>query len=435
MSYNSTTDSPRIYTLNYIDMVIALVRRENTYRLVGLLGDPLLSNNDISWRDSTGSTPLQVNGRMDDTHLAQFLREHSIYVEPRPPPNGKPNFYIVSIEGCRSLVQRMGGGDEGFTSVRGADGSTSLHIACEINRVEIVKYLLVNGAQPNVQRKDGCYPVQIAARNGNVAIVNLLVEHGSCFNVGLWASYAIFRAAEDSKRLSVTDIRASDGSTNLHIACEAGDVSLVERMITMGASLNKQRKDGFYPLHIAADHGNCKLIRLLIKSGASVNATSRSGYEPMLAAIDRGHFEAAGILLASGAQPTIFPPNEPPPHARVLYFPEHPLIPGLLERLLMAGSNIRWRDGNGFTILHLAASHGSIDYMRLLLRIDILNPGAISNKGYTPLWCAAHNGHVGVVKLLLEEGVDTSAHPQRECGTALSIALHKGWNEVVETLL
>lgn len=415
-------------------MVIALTRNGNTYRLAGLLGDPFHPHDDINWKDSTGSTPLQVDGGMDDTHLAQFLRKHSRHIEPRPPPDGETNFNIVSVDGCRSFTQRMEG--EGyFTGVRGADGSSCLHIACEINRLEIVRYLLANGAGPNIQRKDGCYPVQIAARNGNVAMVNLLVEHGSRFNVGLWASYAILRAAEDSGRLSVTDIRASDGSTNLHIACETGDVSLVKRMIAMGASLNQQRKDGFYPLHVAADQGNCKVISLLIDSGANVNATSRMGYEPMLAAIDRGHFEAAGILVDSGARPAVFPPNEPPPHARVFYFPEHPLIPGLLGKLFAAGSDLRWRDRNGFTILHLAASHGSIDYMRLLLRVRILNPGAISNKGYTPLWCAAHNGHVGVVELLLEKGVDTSAHPQDECGTALGIAFHKGWSEVVKALL
>lgn len=433
MWYNPTTDSPRTYTENYIDMAIALVRNKNTYRLAGILGDPLHPDDDINWQDSTGSTPLQVDGGIDDTHLAQFLRKHSMHIEPRPRLNGETGFNIDSVDGCRSIVRRMEG--EGyFTGVRGVDGSSGLHIACEINRLEIVRYLLENGAKPNTQRKDGCYPVQIAARNGNVRMVNLLVEYGSRFNVGLWESYAILRAAEDSGRLSVTDIRAIDGSTNLHIACETGDASLVERMIAMGARLNHQRKDGFCPLHVAADQGHCKLIRLLIDSGANVNTTSRRGYEPLLAAIDRGHFEAAGILLASGARPAVFPPNEPPPHARVLYFPEHPLIPELFRELFAAGSDIRWRDRNGFTMLHLAASYGSIYYMSALLHLNALNPGAISNKGYTPLWCAAHNGHVGVVKLLLQKGVDTSARPQNECGTALDIAFRKGWNEVAKAL-
>jgi ankyrin repeat protein len=79
----------------------------------------------------------------------------------------------------------------------------------------------------------------------------------------------------------------------------------------------------------------------------------------------------------------------------------------------------------GDTLLHLAASNGNIDDMRILIRAgsDVNRAG---EKGETPLHLAARFGEVEVVRLLLESGANTNI--RSEFGkTPLEVAEQFAW--------
>lgn len=59
-------------------------------------------------------------------------------------------------------------------------GYTALHYACRAGNVEIVKLLLLHGADPNARTKNGRdTPLHRAAYQGHDAIVSLLLEKGA----------------------------------------------------------------------------------------------------------------------------------------------------------------------------------------------------------------------------------------------------------------
>ncbi|MCG3110159.1 putative ankyrin repeat protein [Metallosphaera sp. J1] len=59
------------------------------------------------------------------------------------------------------------------------DGRNPLHEACFQGEIEIVRYLLDLGFDPNEEDAEGNSPIHLAFCNGNVEVVKLLVNRGA----------------------------------------------------------------------------------------------------------------------------------------------------------------------------------------------------------------------------------------------------------------
>ncbi|OUM66569.1 hypothetical protein PIROE2DRAFT_40699, partial [Piromyces sp. E2] len=60
-------------------------------------------------------------------------------------------------------------------------GIYPLEMACKSNKLEHVRYLLENGANPNVRSQEKT-PLIKACERGNMEMIKLLVEHGADVN-------------------------------------------------------------------------------------------------------------------------------------------------------------------------------------------------------------------------------------------------------------
>jgi ankyrin repeat protein len=58
-------------------------------------------------------------------------------------------------------------------------GVHPLHSACAVGALESARALLAAGANPNVHQKGGYTPLHTAAHNNDVALAELLLEHGA----------------------------------------------------------------------------------------------------------------------------------------------------------------------------------------------------------------------------------------------------------------
>ncbi len=56
-------------------------------------------------------------------------------------------------------------------------------IATQNGHAEVVKVLLENGAQVNLQAEDGWSVLMIASKNGHAEVVQILLENGSQVNL------------------------------------------------------------------------------------------------------------------------------------------------------------------------------------------------------------------------------------------------------------
>lgn len=76
------------------------------------------------------------------------------------------------------------------------------------------------------------------------------------------------------KNIKLKDIKiVQDGATALFIAAQNGHVRILEVLLEHGAKTDAARTDGATPLWIGAQMGHDHVVRRLLKAGAKVDAT------------------------------------------------------------------------------------------------------------------------------------------------------------------
>ncbi|CAG8455972.1 7388_t:CDS:2 [Funneliformis mosseae] len=108
------------------------------------------------------------------------------------------------------------------------------------------------------------------------------------------------------KDIDENDVYARDraGQTNLHRACQVGNLEKVVDLINRGSDINAQDHAGWTSLHEAALAGYLEIVQYLLEQGAEVNAASfEDGDTPLHDASAKGHAEVVWALMQYGADP------------------------------------------------------------------------------------------------------------------------------------
>jgi ankyrin repeat protein len=165
---------------------------------------------------------------------------------------------------------------------------TPLHIAASSGHLEMVKFLLRSGADPDKRDCDGWTSLHAACvPNENVIkVVELL----------------IYEAGADFKALT------NSGNSILHYLAEFNAmqeevqlVDLFEFLAKSGLSMNHQNSRGDTPLHRATMCSKVNNIIYLLKFGAKPNIRNKRGYTPLHYAIMGGELSIAEVLILGGA--------------------------------------------------------------------------------------------------------------------------------------
>jgi ankyrin repeat protein len=130
--------------------------------------------------------------------------------------------------------------------------SEALYRAVVEGRIDRMKGLLAAGADPDGLGSDGLSPLHSAARQGNVEMIKLLLEHGADVNV-----------FANSPHEGYANVQP------LHWACRSGNYEAVVALVEAGAELNT--RSGPYnvtPLGLAAYGDYHTVVRYLVERGA-----------------------------------------------------------------------------------------------------------------------------------------------------------------------
>ena len=278
---------------------------------------------------------------------------------------------------------------------------TPLHVLCmQSSDVDMVECLLTAGADINALTDKGATPLILACENEKLEIVKALIKHKADSSVRTGRYTALQReTAKDHHHIvhllltCGVDINQKTelGETSLYLASKLGNTSSLKVLLSEGADVNMPRDNGFTPLLIATVNDKPNCVEALVKSGANLNTQSEmTGATALNVAASSGHQVCLKILLDARAD--LNTKNER--GGTALYMACQNKHETCLQMLIEAGADLNEpnRD-NSFTALIKAAFEGHTNSLRMLIKGQAdLNKQLDS--GHTAVFAACQRGHL-----------------------------------------
>ena len=291
-------------------------------------------------------------------------------------------------------------------------------------QVDSLKDSLDRGADPNLSDYDHRSALHLAAEEGKLAVVELLISRGANVNcTDRWGNTPL-TGAQQNAHTEVANFLKSKGaecpnevgnSVISHKMCSAalsGNLNEIKKLIEGGASANTNDYDFRHPLHIAAEEGHLEMVKYLVEKGADVNCQDKWTTTPLSGAEACHQHEVVAYLKNQGARLT----HEciPKRKSSIRTVAKTAAIDALikaaaagdaeeLQRLIPTVSSINTGDYDNRCALHLAAEEGHMSCVKILL-----NAGADLNVkdrwGTTPLRGAIRNTHNNIADYLKDNG-------------------------------
>jgi ankyrin repeat protein len=262
---------------------------------------------------STNGPPKVVK---NDSHADEFSEEIDFllqFVMPPPWEDAPHPLNVVAKFGSVQDVELVFQRDPAALNGRDDEGMTPLACAIVQEQMEVVRFLLDKGADPNIPDKNGDTSLGLAAsrnKTNGTPLCELLLAKGAVvnptnnkteFNIPP-LSWAV--SSDNTELVKILLAHGADpngrGGNILREASSRGDTEIVALLLDHGANL-KALSDGMTPLHDAAEGGRDEVVKLLLSKGAAVNARRYDGATPLMSAADREHKTTVEILLAAGA--------------------------------------------------------------------------------------------------------------------------------------
>lgn len=147
--------------------------------------------------------------------------------------------------------------------------------AAQEGHIELVKFLLENGANGHAQTQTRDTALTYACENGHTDVAEVLLIYGA-----------------------ELEHESEGGRTPLMKSCRAGHICTIKFLISKGADVNRQSTNNDHtPLSLACAGGHQAVVELLLKSGADPFHKLKDNSTMLIEASKGGHIGVVQLLL------------------------------------------------------------------------------------------------------------------------------------------
>jgi len=369
----------------------------------------------------------------------------------------------------------------GLNTTYGRIKCSFLHAAVELDRTEIVEFLVNAGAQINILNHQRMTALHLAAFFGFDSTVSVLIDAGAEIDENDGGGFSVIYLATQNNHIGTVRLLISKNAdvdqanllcnyTPLMIAAKKGYFTVIQMLLKAGCKFNKVDSNGDTALHIAVMWNQVEVVEELIDAGADVNLGNKKGETPLSIASAK-NFELVELLVDAGANINQLDENGLSPIFQAVISNKYACV----EFLLDCNAKINGlRDSKGSSLLSYAIVKGCREICSLLIqnkadidehdnegntplllsinqKVDdkypnfyfevisrLIRAGAdvskANNKNETPLLTAISVNNRFAVKSLLKAGANIDVADLKG-RTALMIAAKKDWIEGIELLM
>ena len=337
--------------------------------------------------DKAGATALHYAVISNNIPAVKWF----LAIYPPPPPTNLAR-HRSSILLRATDAAKWGRSQKSLREASDTGGSKPLHIAVESDMGGMVKTLLEAGVDVETKNNQGRTPLHQAIIAKRRDSFNTLVRSGANVEaIDAGGLSALHWAAKSGQVAMIEGLlekgaarweydKAGSGYFSIHLAAEEGQLAAVEALITERTDLDRRTKSGETLLHIASLHGHLKVAQYLLKNSVEVNPWAEratcwtlgyrsklmgSSLTPLHYACRMGHFELASLLLDHDAFV-----NAPSPDGyTALMMAVETEDTNLVSLLHSRGAKVNASlPGTLTTALHIAARKGDVETVRELCR-------------------------------------------------------------------
>ncbi|PPJ50203.1 hypothetical protein CBER1_05203 [Cercospora berteroae] len=308
--------------------------------------------------------------------------------------------------------------------------SVGLVRACDKGHVEVARYLLTRGADPEYASGNKLPAILRAAERGQTELVEVLIDHRAnmeamdkkgrtALMTAAWKGHKaivellITRGAHvdtmDLRRRNVLHNIAADQGEKRHFANTSQrpkrkcGMDIVQYLLQAGVNVEAEDELGRTSVHWACVTDNEDLLKILLttRSGgaspqARVNATDMRMKSPLQLAVSNNRENLVSVLIEHGADVH----SKSDGDWTALHNACQSATGAVVHMLIVAGADANGELLNGRTPLHVAAEFGNVDAAEFLLETSGIKRSVKDRFGNTPLLIAAQKSKTRIVEML-----------------------------------